>query len=115
MRTPLLLILAAGVLPASLPAQTLTGFCLDMREGGCMDRYVPFSGNTIDFCEERCTLTAPVVVRGMNASLYDLQCRGDYGEIPDKRVLLISQYDQISGPRSLWVDAEDTFEIVPCP
>ncbi len=115
MRRLLPLLLAFSAVPAPLLAQDLTGLCLDMREAGCMERHIPFSGNTIDFCEESCTLTAPVPVRGLNAALYDLQCRGDYGEIPDRRVLLLSQEDPISGPRSLWVDAQSTLEIVPCP
>lgn len=114
-RLPLPLLLAICALPATLHAQNLTGLCLDMREAGCMDRYIPFSGNTISFCEESCSLTAPVAVRGLDAALYDLQCRGDYGEIPDRRVLLLSQEDPVSGPRSLWVDAQSTLEIVPCP
>lgn len=115
MRRLLPLLIAISAVPAPLPAQDLTGLCLDMREAGCMDRHVPFSGNTIDFCEESCTLAAPVPVRGLDAALYDLQCRGDYGEIPDRRVLLLSQEDPVSGPRSLWVDAQSTLEIVPCP
>lgn len=115
MRSRLPLLLAICALPAPLLAQDFSGLCLDMREAGCMDRHIPFTGNTIDFCEESCTLTAPVEVRGLDAALYDLQCRGDYGEIPDKRVLLISQEDPMSGSRSLWIDAESTLEIVPCP
>lgn len=111
--TPLLLALIA--LPAPLLAQNLTGLCLDMREAGCMDRYIPFSGNTISFCEESCTLTAPVEVRGLSATLYDLQCSADHGEIPDERVMLLTQQDPMSGPRTFWVDAEDTFKMVACP
>lgn len=115
MRLLLPLLVALSAVPASLPAQNLTGLCLDMREAGCMDRHIPFSGNTIDFCEESCTLAAPVEVRGLDATLYDLQCRGDYGDIPDKRVMLLTQQDLMSGPRTFWVDAENTFQMVPCP
>ena len=115
MRSRLPLLLAICALPAPLLAQDFSGLCLDMREAGCMDRHIPFTGNTIDFCEESCTLTAPVEVRGLDATLYDLQCRGDYGEIPDKRVMLLTQQDLMSGPRTFWVDAENTLQMVACP
>jgi hypothetical protein len=110
-----LIVVLVSYFPSQTFAQNLTGLCLDMREAGCMDRHIPFSGNTIDFCEESCTLTTPVAVRGLDAALYDLQCRGDYGAIPDRRVLLLAQQDPTYGPRTLWVDAESTLEIVPCP
>lgn len=115
MRKLIPLLLAISSLPAPLLAQNLTGLCLDMREAGCMDRYIPFSGNTISFCEESCSLTAPVAVRGLDATLYDLQCRADYGDIPDERVMLLTQQDPMSGPRTLWVDSGRLLQIVRCP
>lgn len=30
-------------------------------------------------CEELCVLTNPVDIRGMDATLYDVDCRGDWG------------------------------------
>jgi len=114
--SPLLaLLLALQSVGASAAAQDFTGLCLDMLEEGCMPRHVPLFGNTIDFCEESCELTGPVAVRGLDATLYDLQCRGDYGVIPDKRVMFLSQQDEMSGPRTFWVDSDNTFQIVGCP
>ncbi len=114
---PRLIALVLLLAPVSAPvfAQNLSGFCLDMREDGCMPRYVPFSGNGIDFCEESCQLAAPAEVRGMDATLYDLQCSGDYGEIPDIRVMLLTQQSEIYGPQSYWIGQQDIFQIVPCP
>jgi hypothetical protein len=115
MRTlPALLVIAAHM-AAPAAAQNLTGLCLDLREEGCMPRHLPFDGNTIDFCEETCRLTGPVPVRGMDATLYDLQCRGDYGAIPDKRVMILRQQDYALGPQSSWVDPNSTYPIVRCP
>jgi len=82
---PLILVISTNLYtPAA--AQNFTGLCLDFGEEGCMPRHIPFDGNTISFCEETCRLTGPVAVRGIEATLYDLQCSGDYGEIPDKRL-----------------------------
>ena len=114
---PRLITLALLLAPVSAPVfgQNLSGYCLDMREEGCMPRYIPFAGNTIDFCEESCQLTAPTEVRGMDATLYDLQCSGDYGEIPDMRVMLLTQESPMSGQQSYWIGPQDIFQIVPCP
>lgn len=80
-----------------------------------MPRHIAFAGNTIDFCEESCTLTGATEVRGMDAALYDLQCRGDYGDIPDARVLLLRQQNPVAGTITLWITATDSYQIVPCP
>lgn len=115
MRRLILFVVLLSPFSAPVSAQNLSGLCLDMREEGCMPRYVPFSGNGIGFCEESCQLTAPTEVRGMDATLYDLHCSGDYGEIPDMRVMLLSQQSEMFGRQSYWIGPQDIFQIVHCP
>lgn len=95
-------------------AQNLTGYCLDNREGGCQDRYIPFRGNTIDFCEETCTLTNPTKVRGLNATLYDFVCRSDSPTAMGGRVMLLQQTDPLGKTRTSFVSKHDTKSIVRC-
>lgn len=86
-----LMALTLGSTAAS--AQNLTGYCVDNGEEGCQSRYIPFRGKSIDFCEETCTLTNPVVVRGLEATLYDFDCKSDMQSDYNGRVLLIRQKD----------------------
>jgi len=72
----------------SLLRNNLTGMCLDNHKAGCQSRYLPFTGLTIDFCEETCTLTNPVDIREINEILYDFECTSDYASPFLSQVLL---------------------------
>ena len=74
-----------------LTAQDLSGWCLPADE--CMGVQMPIGSGTYDTCEERCTLTNPVPVRDMDATLYDEVCRGDWMENGSmtNRIMLIKQ------------------------
>ena len=74
-----------------LAAQDLSGWCLPADE--CMGVQMPIGSGTYDTCEERCTLTNPVPVRDMDATLYDEVCRGDWMENGSmtNRIMLIKQ------------------------
>ena len=96
-------------------AQDLTGYCLDNREGGCQGRYLPFRGNTIDFCEETCTLTNPTQVRGLNAILYDFACLSDYPSSKAGRVMILQQTDHAGKTLTSLISKSDTKRIVRCP
>ena len=74
-----------------LAAQDLGGWCLPADE--CMGVQMPIGSGTYDTCEERCTLTNPVPVRDMDATLYDEVCRGDWMENGSmtNRIMLIKQ------------------------
>ena len=72
----------------SLLRNNLTGMCLDNHKAGCQSRYLPFKGLMIDFCEETCTLTNPVDIRGINEILYDFECTSDYAPPFLSQVLL---------------------------
>jgi hypothetical protein len=79
-----------------------------------MDRYLPFVGSSIGFCEESCELTNPVDVRGLDATLYDFVCRADYGDFT-RRVMLLTQRDFEDRVTTSFIDENGTRRIVPCP
>ena len=74
-----------------LAAQDLRGWCFPVNE--CMGEQIPIGSGTYDTCEESCTLTNPVPVRDMEATLYDEVCRGDWMEngSMSNRIMFIKQ------------------------
>ena len=74
-----------------LTAQDLKGWCFPAD--GCMGVQIPIGSGTYETCEETCTLTNPVAVRDMEATLYDVVCRGDWmqGGSITNRVMFIKQ------------------------
>lgn len=112
--TVLMALVGVTSLASAQPAG-MSGLCLDLREGGCTARFLPFSGLRIDFCEESCELSNPVNVRDLNGTLFDLSCVADYPNPPSGRVLILEQ-TRFTGKKTLsWIDGVETFEIVPCP
>ena len=106
----------ASFMAGGASAQPLQGMCLDMREAGCMPRFLPFEGGSISFCEATCSLNNPVNVRGINAALYDLSCRADYDTPLDgSRVMILSQTDWYGRTAISWIDERTMYDIVPCP
>ena len=67
------LFVSSGI--ASL-AQNYEGLCFPGNE--CTGP-VPITGNTFFTCEENCVMEEPTSVRGMDAFLFDVTCRGDSG------------------------------------
>jgi hypothetical protein len=53
----------------------------------------PIIGTTFGTCEENCVMENPVQVTGMNATLYDVTCRGDWGTKFDRML-----FARISSP-----------------
>ena len=106
-----------GGLHGALQAQPrdLTGMCLDNLDDGCMPRYLPFQGLSVDFCEETCQLENPVDLRDLDGRLYDMTCLADYPDPPGGRVLILSQTDHQGRSRLWFIDRHETREIVPCP
>ena len=74
-----------------LTAQDLKGWCFPAD--GCMGVQIPIGSGTYETCEETCTLTNPVAVRDMEATLYDEACRGDWmeGGTITNRIMFIKQ------------------------
>lgn len=75
---------------------------------------MPWQGASIALCEESCTLTNPVTVRGMDATLYDFACVADYDTPMAGRVMLLRQ-DGGDGARLSLVTRRETIPVVPCP
>ncbi len=57
-------------------AQSYDGLCFPGN--GCTGP-VPITGNSFFTCEETCVMEEPTSVRGMDAFLFDVTCRGDSG------------------------------------
>ena len=95
-------------------ASDYTGFCVDNVEDGCSDRFLPFEGLTLPLCEENCTLTNPVEVRGFPATLYEFKCKGDGESQPDERVMILTQTGYDENVTILFVDKRETRKIVRC-
>jgi hypothetical protein len=96
-------------------AQSLSGLCLDNREPGCMPRFIPFKGLTIDFCEETCALQNPVKVKGLEAVLYDMVCQADFPTKIGGRVMLLEQKSGQDQSSLLFIDKREVRKIVACP
>ena len=90
-RATVAVIFSASLFSGTASAQDLSGWCLPADE--CMGVQMPIGSGTYDTCEERCTLTNPVPVRDMDATLYDEVCRGDWMENGSmtNRIMLIKQ------------------------
>ena len=74
-----------------LAAQDLRGWCFPAD--ACMGAPLPIGSGTYEGCEETCTLTNPVAVRDMEATLYDEVCRGGWmqGGTITNRIMFIKQ------------------------
>ena len=71
-------------LSASAIAQGYEGLCFPGNE--CTGP-VPISGNTFFTCEENCVMEEPTSIRGMDAVLFDVTCRGDSGTFSYRMML----------------------------
>ena len=72
------------ILGVSATAQSYDGLCFPGNE--CTGP-VPISGNTFFTCEENCEMEGPTSVRGMDAVLFDVTCRGDSGAFSYRMML----------------------------
>ena len=105
----------AIMITSTAHGQSLSGLCLENREPGCMPRFIPFNGMTIDFCEETCALKNPVKVNGLKAVLYDMVCKADYPTELGGRVMLLEQKGKKNQDTLLFIDKSEVRYVVPCP
>jgi hypothetical protein len=113
-----LVVSSAALMPvnhALSQVSNLSGFCLDVKEEGCTPRFVPFTGMSIDFCEESCSLGNATPIRNLDAVLYEKSCIADWGRPDMERVLIIQQTDHSGQSKISWVDQYETLDIVRCP
>ena len=90
-RVTVAVIFSASLFSGAASAQDLRGWCFPAD--ACMGRQVPIGSGTYETCEETCTLTNPVAVRDMEATLYDDVCRGEWmqGGSITTRVMFLKQ------------------------
>jgi hypothetical protein len=83
-------IVSVGLLAGAANAQDLRGWCFPAD--GCMGE-ISIGSGSYDTCEASCTLTNPVPVRDMEATLYDKVCHGDsmVGGSMTYRIMFIKQ------------------------
>ncbi|GGL69121.1 hypothetical protein GCM10011392_24440 [Wenxinia marina] len=86
-----------GLMPLPAVSQDFNGLCFP--GDGCTGD-VPISGNTFYTCEENCLMENATPVRGMDAILYDVTCRGDSGTSL-RRMMFVRTFS--SSGTSAWV------------
>ena len=67
------------------------GYCFPAT--ACESQPSKITNNMYDTCESTCTMMNPVPVRGMDAIIYDVVCKGDWGEKKQRQI-----FARIDGP-----------------
>ena len=91
-----------------LAAQDLRGWCYPVNE--CMGEQIPIGSGTYGTCESPCTLTNPVAIRDMEATLYDGVCEGDWGSNSIRTMFVSQSY----GERMFAIDGFSIIELERC-
>jgi hypothetical protein len=77
------------------------------------DGTVPIDGNRYGDSESNCTLSNPVSVRGMDATLYDVTCRGEWGSRTQRELFMLYR-DTDDQERLLMVRPNGAAELERC-
>lgn len=107
---PALLITLTLALSGPVNAQDFTGWCL--VDDGCMG-YMPIENGAYPSCESNCTLLNPTRVVGMDAYLFDVTCKGDWGS-RSERMMLMTYPETNGGTAGLAVTERGPQELVRC-
>ncbi len=91
-----------------LAAQDLRGWCFPAEE--CMGVQIPIGSGTYGACDSSCTLTNPVAIRDMEATLYDEVCEGDWGSNSIRTMFVSQSY----GERMFAIDDFSIIELERC-
>lgn len=91
-------------------AQGLDGLCF--QGSGCTGP-VPITGNSFFTCEANCVMENPVQVRGLDATLFDVTCRGDSGTSYDRLMILRTRTE--TGRTVFAIGANGPERLIPCP
>ena len=73
----------------------------------------PIRGNRFSTCEEECTMSNPVPVRGLDATLYDVSCKGDWGGL-EYRMMLGKHENEDGSQRAYIVKPSGPEELERC-
>lgn len=81
----------------------------------CTGTPMPIQDSIFDTCEETCRMTNPVNVNDMDAVLYYVECRGDWGSPPTERRLFMRYEDGDDTTKALVLDDGGVTELERCP
>jgi len=73
----------------------------------------PLTPTGFNTCEERCDMKNPIAVRGMNATLFDVQCSGDSNSF-DYRMLFVEFADHEGKQQALMIGRFGPEPLVKC-
>lgn len=74
----------------------------------------PIAASGFNTCEESCQMRNPVAIRGLDATLFDVSCKGDYGGIEYR--MIMGEYDDGQGNRKAYIVRPDgPEELERCP
>ena len=103
MRLPLAIVAALSLTPPAFAESVLDGLWkrspIILPDGTVVDPYkcsigeadgtIPVIGNTYRDAESNCTMSNPTSVRGMDAILYDVTCRGEWGSQTQRELWML--------------------------
>ena len=112
LRWPFALAIVIGTLqtcPAI--ADSFDGWCFPADE--CTGEPMPIKDGTFGTCEESCEMTNPAKVEGLDATTYDVICKGDHLPEPSKERMIFVRFkgDQT---KAAVVDAAGITELARC-
>ena len=93
----------------SAHANDFVGWCF---VGECVGE-APITADGFFTCEENCTMSNPVRVIGMDATLYDVSCTGDSGNY-QQRMLFMKCSDFRGDPKALALSPSGPEELERC-
>ena len=98
--------------PAQARAEDFDGWCFPST--ACTEVPMPIGNSTFNTCEETCTMKNPVNVNDMDATLYYVECKGDWGSHPIQRMLFMRYIDHDNRSRAVVLDNDGVTELERC-
>ena len=105
-------IFASGAGAQDSPFANFDGLCFD--GGGCTG-LVEITDGQLGFCEESCQLGNPIAVKGMNGTLFDVQCVSDsYVGKTTARMFFLRYGTEINGEIGLIATNDGSYSLRNC-
>ena len=75
---------------------------------------IPITASGFSTCEENCQISNPVAIRGLDATLFDVSCKGDWGGLEYR--MIVGEFDDGQGNRRAYIVRPDgPEELERCP
>lgn len=127
MRLTLAIIAVLSLMPSALAESRFDGLWkrvpIVLPDGTAIDPYscsadeaegtIPIEGNKYGDPESNCTMSNPVSVRGLDATLFDVTCRGEWGSRTQRELLMLYR-DTDDQDRLLMVRPNGVAELERC-